>query len=175
MIWSPFFSLALLCFGTVARAAVITVNWNVTWVWASPDGFGRPVIGIDNQWPCPKLEATVGDTLIVNLHNGLGNQTTGLHWHGINQLQTPEMDGPSGVVQCPTPPGSTVQYKFLVRHMSLLDSGSNRGLHDSSSMSPAPSGITPTKRDNTRMACAAPLLSKIPMTPTRASTTRRLS
>ncbi|CCC10182.1 unnamed protein product [Sordaria macrospora k-hell] len=114
MIWSPFFSLALLCFGTVARAAVITVNWNVTWVWASPDGFGRPVIGIDNQWPCPKLEATVGDTLIVNLHNGLGNQTTGLHWHGINQLQTPEMDGPSGVVQCPTPPGSTVQYKFLL-------------------------------------------------------------
>lgn len=119
--WSLLVSLALLCFGTVARAAVVTINWNVTWVWASPDGFGRPVIGINNQWPCPKLEANVGDTLIVNLHNGLGNQTTGIHWHGINQLQTPEMDGPSGVVQCPTPPGSSVQYKFLVRHSVSSD------------------------------------------------------
>jgi len=114
MMWSLLLSLALLCFSPVARAAVVNINWNITWVWAAPDGFGRPVIGINNQWPCPKIEANVGDLLEVTIHNGLGNQTTGLHWHGINQLQTPEMDGPSGVVQCPTPPGSSVQYKFLL-------------------------------------------------------------
>jgi iron transport multicopper oxidase len=98
----------------VARADTVTYNWDVTWVWASPDGFGRSVIGINNEWPCPTLQATQGDTVVVNLNNQLGNQTTGLHFHGINQLQTPEMDGPSGVSQCAIPPNSSVAYQFTV-------------------------------------------------------------
>jgi iron transport multicopper oxidase len=97
-----------------ARAGTVTYNWNVTWVWASPDGVARPVIGINGQWPCPTMEATVGDTVVVNLHNKLGNQTTGLHFHGINHRHTPDMDGPSGVTQCPLPPDSSVKYQFTV-------------------------------------------------------------
>lgn len=98
----------------LARADTVTYDWNVTWVWASPDGFRRPVIGINNQWPCPTMQATQGDIVVVNLNNGLGNQTTGLHFHGINQLQTPDMDGPSGVTQCALPPNSSVKYQFTV-------------------------------------------------------------
>ncbi|KXX76282.1 Iron transport multicopper oxidase FET3 [Madurella mycetomatis] len=60
------------------------------------------------------MEATVGDTVTVNLRNKLGNQTTGLHFHGINQVQTQEMDGPSGVTQCPLPPNSSLTYQFVV-------------------------------------------------------------
>ncbi|KAB5511198.1 iron transport multicopper oxidase FET3, partial [Coniochaeta sp. 2T2.1] len=98
----------------LASAGTVTYNWDVTWVNAAPDGFSRPVIGINNQWPCPKIEATKGDTVVINLNNKLGNQTTGLHFHGINQINTVEMDGPSAFTQCPVPPGSSIQYKFLV-------------------------------------------------------------
>jgi iron transport multicopper oxidase len=114
MLTSGVLPLACLSLATIARAAVVTYNWDVTWVWASPDGFGRPVIGINNQWPCPGIEATVGDTVVVNLNNQLGNQTTGLHFHGVNQVQSPDMDGPSGVTQCPLPPGSSLTYRFVV-------------------------------------------------------------
>lgn len=108
--------LLLSCLLTVVvsvRAATRTYDWTITWVWASPDGFGRPVIGINNQWPCPILEANVGDTVVVKVSNQLGNQTAGLHFHGINQAQTPDMDGPSGVSQCPLPPGSSITYQFV--------------------------------------------------------------
>ncbi|KAB5554568.1 iron transport multicopper oxidase FET3 [Coniochaeta sp. 2T2.1] len=107
-------SVTVLSLASLANAGTITYNWDVTWVNAAPDGFSRPVIGINNQWPCPKIEATKGDTVIVNLINKLGNETTGLHFHGINQINTMEMDGPSAFTQCPVPPGSSIQYKFLV-------------------------------------------------------------
>ncbi|KAG7134218.1 Multicopper oxidase PfmaD like protein [Verticillium longisporum] len=38
--------------------------------------------------------------------------TTGIHFHGINQVSTNFMDGPSMVTQCPLPPGSTMTYQF---------------------------------------------------------------
>jgi len=106
----PFAALAL---ASVAKAAIVSYEWNVTWVWASPDGeYYRPVIGINNQWPCPKMEASVNDTIQVVLTNHLGNETTGLHFHGIEQLNTAQMDGPSGVTQCPVPPGGNITYSF---------------------------------------------------------------
>jgi iron transport multicopper oxidase len=102
----------LAALGTLARAGTVTYDWNVTWVWKSPDGFGRPVIGINNEWPCPEIDATAGDTVVINLNNKLGNQTTGLHFHGINQIPTADMDGPSGVTQCAIAPDSSVKYQF---------------------------------------------------------------
>ena len=108
---SSFSSLVL---ASLAGAAEVTYNWDVTWVNAAPDGTPRTVIGINNAWPCPKIEATKGDTVIVNLRNMLVNETTGLHFHGINQIHTDLMDGPSGVTQCPVPPGSSITYKFTV-------------------------------------------------------------
>lgn len=108
----PVLSLVLLT--TRALAATVSVNWDVTWVNASPDGFERPVIGIDNAWPCPTLEANAGDTIQLTINNKLGNETTGLHFHGIEQILTEDMDGPSGVTQCPVPPGSSITYTFVV-------------------------------------------------------------
>jgi len=107
----------------LASAAEVRYDWEATWVTAAPDGTPRPVIGINNAWPCPKIEANVGDTVIVNLHNKLGNQTTGLHFHGINQINTDFMDGPSGVTQCPVPPGSSITYKFVVSGAEAWDGG----------------------------------------------------
>ncbi|KAI1467875.1 putative ferroxidase [Daldinia caldariorum] len=97
---------------TGSLAKTVTYDWNVTWVFASPDGFGRPVIGINDAWPCPTIEADVGDFVKINLNNKLGNETTGLHFHGINQINSNFMDGAVGTNQCPLPPDHAVVYKF---------------------------------------------------------------
>lgn len=44
----------------------------------------------------------------------LGNQSTSLHFHGLFQNGTNEMDGPVGVTQCDVPPGSTFTYNFTI-------------------------------------------------------------
>lgn len=41
------------------------------------------------------------------------NGTT-VHWHGLRQLNTAEMDGVPGVTQCPIAPGDTFTYSFRV-------------------------------------------------------------
>jgi iron transport multicopper oxidase len=96
----------------------VYLQWNVTWVNAAPDGYERPVIGINNEWPCPQVDVDVGDRLIVDVTNGLGNQSTAIHWHGLHQYTTGTMDGSSSVSQCPVPPGSTIRYDFTVSPMS---------------------------------------------------------
>ena len=70
------------------------------------------MVGINGQWPPPAINANLGDTLKLNLYNGLGNQTTTLHFHGMYQQMTVFMDGASMVTQCPIPPGQTFVYQF---------------------------------------------------------------
>ncbi|KAL7944458.1 Cupredoxin [Trichoderma barbatum] len=99
----------------LASAATVTYDFNITWVTANPDGaFARPVIGINNQWPIPHIEANVGDRVIVNVNNQLGNQSTSLHFHGLFMNGTTHMDGPVGVTQCEIPPGHSFQYDFSI-------------------------------------------------------------
>ena len=108
-------SLLSLILSPLVSAKVVTYDFNATWVRANPDGqFERATIGINNQWPLPIITAEVGDTVIVNLENGLGNATTSLHFHGLYQNGTTEMDGTIGVSQCGIVPGSTFTYKFTV-------------------------------------------------------------
>ncbi|KAG6242427.1 hypothetical protein E4U25_004020 [Claviceps purpurea] len=100
---------------SLAAAATINHDFNVTWVRANPDNaFERPVIGINGQWPIPTIECNVGDRIVINLNNQLGNQSTSLHFHGLYQNGTNQMDGPSGVTQCGVPPGSSITYNFTV-------------------------------------------------------------
>jgi iron transport multicopper oxidase len=61
----------------------------------------------------PTIEADVGDTVVVNVANYLGNQSTSLHFHGMFQNGTGAYDGPVGAVQCPINPGGSFQYKFI--------------------------------------------------------------
>ncbi|KUJ21486.1 multicopper oxidase [Mollisia scopiformis] len=104
--------LCVLAWLSATLAATVTYNWDINWVEAAPDGFKRPVIGINGQWPCPTIEANLGDTIIVHVYNGLVNETTGIHFHGQTQTGTGTMDGPSGVNQCSIPPGGTFTYNF---------------------------------------------------------------
>jgi iron transport multicopper oxidase len=111
--WSLFLALSL-CLQTIL-AKTVTYNWTIAWVSANPDGeLVRPVIGINGQWPCPTLRASVGDNVVVNVQNQLGNQSTALHWHGLYQKGTAAMDGPVGLTQCAIPPGGSQTYNFNV-------------------------------------------------------------
>lgn len=108
-------TLVALCFVPISYAATLTYDFNIGWVYANPDGACvRPVMGINGQWPLPPITATVGDRVIVNVHNGLGNQTTSLHFHGLYMNGTTHMDGVVGVTQCGIAPGEKFTYDFTV-------------------------------------------------------------
>lgn len=109
------FFLSFLLFPFLTAAKVVTYDWSLTWVWANPDGRNaRPVIGINNQWPCPTIHVDTGDEVVVHIHNDLGNETSTMHWHGLYQEETNNMDGPAMVTQCPILPGSSYTYQFKV-------------------------------------------------------------
>ncbi|KAK1596029.1 multicopper oxidase [Colletotrichum navitas] len=98
-----------------ACAAIVSHDFNIGWVTANPDGaFDRPTIGINGQWPIPRIDANVGDTILINVHNGLGNQSTSLHFHGLFMNGSTHMDGPAQVSQCAIPPGSSFTYNFTI-------------------------------------------------------------
>lgn len=106
---------ALAASATLAAAATITHHFNITWVRANPDGaFERPVIGINGQWPIPRIDADVGDRIVIHVDNQLRNQTTSLHFHGLFMNGTAHMDGAAAVTQCPIPAGASFTYNFTV-------------------------------------------------------------
>ena len=107
--------LCLLWHGLLASAATVTYDFNITWVTANPDGMAdRPTIGINGQWPIPTIRVNVGDRLIVNVLNSLGNESTSLHFHGLFMRGATHMDGPVSVTQCPILPGERFTYNFTV-------------------------------------------------------------
>jgi iron transport multicopper oxidase len=78
------FLLPICLFLATASAGTVTHDFEVSWIYANPDGFqNRPVIGINGQWPIPTITATKGDRIIVNVKNSLGNESTSLHFHGL--------------------------------------------------------------------------------------------
>ncbi|KAL8822605.1 MAG: hypothetical protein Q9191_006661, partial [Dirinaria sp. TL-2023a] len=101
-----------LCQLTLAKT--VTYDWSVDWVTAAPDGFSRPVIGINGQWPPPTVHINKGDRFVANVFNNLGNESLSLHWHGIRQYGNSVQDGPTGFTQCPVAPNSSIKYEFDV-------------------------------------------------------------
>ena len=91
-------------------------NWEVTNFTASYDGVTRYVLGINNKpGHLTEININLGDTIIVTVKNSL-NVPTSLHWHGMRQYGTQEMDGPVGATQCGIKPGKTIVYKFTPSH-----------------------------------------------------------
>jgi iron transport multicopper oxidase len=99
-----------------AQAATVTYNWNIGWINANPDDRAvRPVIAINGKWPAPAVVGNVGDNVIVNVNNNLGNQSLTIHWHGIRQIGNNANDGTPMVSQCSIIPGKNYTYTFTVR------------------------------------------------------------
>jgi FtsP/CotA-like multicopper oxidase with cupredoxin domain len=76
--------------------------------------FSSPVIAINGKWPSPVLRGNINDTLIINVHNDLGNQSLSLHWHGIHMTGNNKDDGVPMVTQCPISPGTSYAYTIHV-------------------------------------------------------------
>lgn len=113
---------ALLCFVSsallsTANAETHEFNWTLTWKTVNPDGLkNRPVVAINDQWPLPVIRVNMGDRIIANVFNNLTNPNSPctIHWHGLFQEGTNDMDGPGQVVQCQTASGYSFTYNFTV-------------------------------------------------------------
>lgn len=93
----------------------VTVNLVITnTTMPNPDGSPgtREVQLINGQYPGPLIRAKWGDTLIINVKNDMKDNGTGIHWHGIRQLNSCQHDGVPGVTECPIAPGKTRQYRW---------------------------------------------------------------
>lgn len=80
----------------------------------APDGYERQALTVNGSIPGPTIEADWGDTVVVHVTNSLGDVTNGtsIHWHGIRQNWTNQMDGVSSITQCPTAPGDSYTYTW---------------------------------------------------------------
>lgn len=151
----------ILCFASHTRAKNVTYDFKIGWLTANPDrAKARPVIGINGQWPIPQITAYVGDRVIVNVENNLGNQSTSLHFHGLFQNGTTHMDGAAGVTQCPIAPGSAFTYDFEVSFRCYAFDVDEKILIHSRSINLERTGITLTQLGSILMVFVELWLSK---------------
>ncbi|CAJ2502444.1 Uu.00g098380.m01.CDS01 [Anthostomella pinea] len=78
----------------------------------APDGVERMVLTVNGTIPGPTITADWGDTVVVHVHNGLQDNGTSIHWHGIRQFGTNEADGVASITQCPAAPGEDLTYTW---------------------------------------------------------------
>nr|DAA04521.1 TPA_exp: laccase 16 [Coprinopsis cinerea okayama7\ len=80
----------------------------------APDGFTRPTVVVNGQFPGTLIQANKDDVLHITVNNLLTNplmrRSTAIHWHGLFQKKTASEDGPAGVTQCPISPGHSYTY-----------------------------------------------------------------
>ncbi|KAK3682214.1 multicopper oxidase-domain-containing protein [Podospora appendiculata] len=92
---------------------IVREDTALTLLQLSPDGQPK-VNGVtfNGTYPGPAIEACWGDFIVVRVRNHYFDNGTTVHWHGIRQLHSNEMDGVNGVTQCPIPYGEEYVYAF---------------------------------------------------------------
>ena len=102
----------LLLFLGLCGGRLVSHEWVVKYTVTAPDGFPRRVIGVrplqqdtfgERVFPGPLIEAHVGDTVQVNVHNLLSEPTT-LHFHGLRMRNNLWQDGAYGITEAGIPP-----------------------------------------------------------------------
>ncbi|KUL87251.1 hypothetical protein ZTR_03350 [Talaromyces verruculosus] len=79
---------------------------------AAPDGVDRVALTVNGTIPGPTIIADWGDTVVVHVRNLLQSNGTSIHFHGIRQNYTNQMDGVPSLTQCPTAPGGYYKYTW---------------------------------------------------------------
>jgi L-ascorbate oxidase len=111
MSYSLFFlCILLLPVAKVSSGTIIRHTYNFTIAYANN---ATSVLLINNEFPGPTIRANVHDIIIVHIHNALHTmEELTIHFHGILQRQTPQMDGVGFVTQMPIPSGQIFTYVF---------------------------------------------------------------
>lgn len=88
--------------------------FDIQQVTIAPDGVSRTAYAINGTIPGPTIIADWGDTVVVHVTNSLtaAKNGTSIHFHGIRQNYTNQMDGVVSITQCPTAPGSSMTYTW---------------------------------------------------------------
>lgn len=97
-----------------AQPTIREYFWTITTATLNPDGVYRPMLLINNQFPGPLVECNEEDTIVVHIMNQAPNATA-MHFHGMFQNGTNNMDGTVGITQCPIAPNSNFTYRFDVK------------------------------------------------------------
>ncbi|PAV23691.1 laccase [Pyrrhoderma noxium] len=101
-----------------ALADVVSMDLTVSNVDVSPDGVTRSATVVNGQLPGPLVSGNLGDNFQLNVIDELTDTTmyrsTTIHWHGMFQNGTTDMDGVAMVSQCPIVPGNSFLYNFSV-------------------------------------------------------------
>jgi multicopper oxidase len=67
----------------------------------------------NDDFPGPWIQACWGDTVEVTVNvDPSFTEGTSVHFHGIRQFNSMQMDGVPGISQCPIAPGSSFTYKW---------------------------------------------------------------
>ncbi|KAN0063260.1 hypothetical protein ACQY0O_004424 [Thecaphora frezii] len=77
----------------------------------SPDGYTRKGIRVNGNYPANTFVWDEDDDIEIEVINN-SEVAFALHWHGLHQYGTPEMDGVPGVSQWSIYPGDTFIYRF---------------------------------------------------------------
>ncbi|SPO38563.1 related to Laccase I precursor [Pseudozyma flocculosa] len=77
----------------------------------SPDGFTRRGIRVNGEYPAKTFVWDEDDDIEIEVIND-SDIAFSLHWHGLHQYGTPEMDGVPGVSQWSIYGGDTFVYRF---------------------------------------------------------------
>ena len=105
-----FLCILLLPVAKISSEIINRHTYNFTLAYANN---ATSVLLINNQFPGPTIRANVHDMIIVHIHNALHTmEEVTIHFHGILQRQTPQMDGVGFVTQMPIPCGQTFTHVF---------------------------------------------------------------
>ena len=103
----------ILSFGLLTvetRQASTYREYNLTLAFASNSS---SIVLINNQLPGPTIRANLHDIIVVRVHNALNtDEELSVHFHGIHQQKTPQMDGVAFFTQMPIVRGQTFTYSF---------------------------------------------------------------
>ncbi|KAL4951520.1 multicopper oxidase-domain-containing protein [Aspergillus filifer] len=107
-------------YGQSVKATGNTVSFqvNLTWEDSKPAGIPRKMILSNGQSPAPTLNLKQGDDVEFLVNNDMPFSTT-IHFHGIEQHNTPWSDGVPGLSQRPIPPGGSFLYKWRATNYGI--------------------------------------------------------
>jgi FtsP/CotA-like multicopper oxidase with cupredoxin domain len=109
MMWYQ--SASLLGVAAIAHAATVHYSLDLTWETGSPNGVSREMVFVNGRFPGPAIILDEGDEAIIDVTNHLPFNTS-IHFHGIEQKNTPWADGVAGLSQWAIQPGQSYTYQW---------------------------------------------------------------